>query len=157
MPIGIMGSKSLALLDCIEVKGDSGTRNEKKRIILCCFLPPRWNTLRFTQATVLKPGVWKTQKSGSATGTGTATGTGEINEWFKLGSMIDINTPPPLSAFLARWMTIRWDWGWDGALIIQNIFDFVCRSRQYRAIAWNVSSRCENLSLLWVLQHRATK
>ena len=34
-------------------------------------------------------------------------GTGEINEWFKLGSMIDINTPPPLSAFLARWMTIR--------------------------------------------------
>ena len=34
------------------------------------------------------------------------TGTGEINEWFKLGSMIDINTPP-FSAFLARWMTIR--------------------------------------------------
>ena len=38
---------------------------------------------------------------------GTGTGTGEINEWFKLGSMIDINTPPLLSAFLARWMTIR--------------------------------------------------
>ena len=38
---------------------------------------------------------------------GTGTGTGEINEWFKLGSMIDINTPPPLSAFFARWMTIR--------------------------------------------------
>ena len=28
----------------------------------------------------------------SGTGTGTGTGTGEINEWFKLGSMIDINT-----------------------------------------------------------------
>ena len=40
---------------------------------------------------------------------GTGTGNGEINEWFKLGSMIDINTPPPLAAFLARWMTIRWD------------------------------------------------
>ena len=39
-------------------------------------------------------------------GTGTGTGTGEINEWFKLGSMININTPP-FSAFLARWMTIR--------------------------------------------------
>ena len=90
-------------------------------------------------------------------GTGTGTGTGEINEWFKLGSMIDINTPPPLSAFLARWMTIRWNWVWDGALIIQNIFDFVCRSRQYWAIAWNVSSTCENLSLLWVLLNRATK
>ena len=59
----------------------------------------------------------------SGTGTGTGTGTGEINEWFKLGSMIDINTPPLLSAFLARWMTIRWDYVWDGALIIQNIFD----------------------------------
>ena len=42
----------------------------------------------------------------SGTGTGTGTGTGEINEWFKLESMIDINTLPPLSAFLARWMTI---------------------------------------------------
>ena len=29
------------------------------------------------------------------------------NEWFKLGSMIDINTPPPFSAFLARWMMIN--------------------------------------------------
>ena len=38
---------------------------------------------------------------------GTGTGTGEINEWFKLGSMIDINTPPPFSVFLVRWMTIR--------------------------------------------------
>ena len=45
----------------------------------------------------------------SGTGTGTGTGTGEINEWFKLGSMIDINTPPPFSTFLARWMTIRGD------------------------------------------------
>ena len=32
---------------------------------------------------------------------------GEINECFKLGSMIHIKTPPPFSAFLARWMTIR--------------------------------------------------
>ena len=31
---------------------------------------------------------------------GTGTGTEEIKEWFKLGSMIDINTPPLLSAFL---------------------------------------------------------
>ena len=43
----------------------------------------------------------------SGTGTGTGTGTGEINEWFKLGSMIDINTPPPFFAFFARWMMIR--------------------------------------------------
>ena len=54
-------------------------------------------------------GVWKTRKSGSGTGTGTGNGTGigEINECFKLGSMIHIKTPPPFSAFLARWMTIR--------------------------------------------------
>ena len=35
MPIGIIGSKNLALLDCIEVQGDSATRNEKKRINVC--------------------------------------------------------------------------------------------------------------------------
>ena len=35
MPIGIMGSGSLAMLDCIEVQGDSATRNEKKRIHVC--------------------------------------------------------------------------------------------------------------------------
>ena len=46
-------------------------------------------------------------ESGSGSGTGTGTGIGEINECFKLGSMIDINTPPPFSAFLARWMVIR--------------------------------------------------
>ena len=38
---------------------------------------------------------------------GTGTGIGEINECFKLGSMIHIKTPPPFSVFLARWMTIR--------------------------------------------------
>ena len=32
---------------------------------------------------------------------------GEINEWFKLGSMIDNNTRPPFSAFFARWMMIH--------------------------------------------------
>ena len=69
-------------------------------------------------------GVWKTRKSV------TGTGTGEINEWFKLRSMIDINTPPPFSAFLARLMMTRGDWVWDDALIIQNIFAYVCRSRQ---------------------------
>lgn len=31
----------------------------------------------------------------------------QINEWFKLGGMIDINTPHPFSAFLARWMAIH--------------------------------------------------
>ena len=40
-------------------------------------------------------------------GTGTGTGTGNLNEWFKLGSATDISTPPPFSAFLARWMIIR--------------------------------------------------
>ena len=29
-------------------------------------------------------------------------GTRQINEWFKLRNMIDINTPPPFSAFLTR-------------------------------------------------------
>ena len=84
-------------------------------------------------------------------------GTGQINECFKLGSMTDINTPSTFSAFLARWMMVRGDWVWDDALIIQNIFAFVCRSRQYRAIAWNVSSTCENLSLLWLLLHGSRK
>ena len=62
------------------------------------------------------------------------TGTGEINECFKLGSMININTPPPFSTFLARWMMVLGDWVWDDALIIQNIFAYVCRSRQHRGI-----------------------
>ena len=36
----------------IEVQGDSATRNENERILVCAeFLPQRWNTLRFTQAT----------------------------------------------------------------------------------------------------------
>ena len=34
------------------------------------------------------------------------TGTGQINECFKLGSVIRINTSPPFSTFLARWMMI---------------------------------------------------
>ena len=51
------------------------------------------------------PGVWKSRKSGSGTGTGT----GEINECFKLGSMININTPPPFSTFFARWMMVLGD------------------------------------------------
>ena len=45
--------------------------------------------------------------TGTGTGTGNGTGIGEINECFKLGSMIHIKTPPPFSAFLARWMMIR--------------------------------------------------
>ena len=46
-------------------------------------------------------------ESGTGTGNGNGTGIGEINECFKLGSMIHIKTPPPFSAFLARWMMIR--------------------------------------------------
>ena len=71
---------------------------------------------------------------------GTGTRTGEINECFKLGSMININTTFPFSTFLARWMMVLGDWVWDDALIIQNIFAYVCRSRQHRGIGWNVSS-----------------
>ena len=33
-------------------------------------------------------------------------GTRQINEWFKLRNIIDINTPPPFSAFLVKWMII---------------------------------------------------
>ena len=40
---------------------------------------------------------------------GIGTGTMEINECFKLGSMININTPPLLSTFLARWMMVLGD------------------------------------------------
>ena len=46
-------------------------------------------------------------ESGTGTGPGPGNGIGEINECFKLGIMIHIKTPPPFSAFLARWMTIR--------------------------------------------------
>ena len=45
-------------------------------------------------------------ESGTGTGTETGTGIGEINECFKLGSIIHIKIPPAFSAFLARWMTI---------------------------------------------------
>ena len=51
MPIGIMGSKSLALLDWAS-RRFSNKEQEKMKPCLCCFLPPRWNTLGFTQATV---------------------------------------------------------------------------------------------------------
>ena len=51
MPIGIMGSKSLALLDCSS-RWFSNKERERTNMCLCCFLPLRWNTLRFTQATV---------------------------------------------------------------------------------------------------------
>ena len=71
-------------------------------------------------------GVWKTRKSGIRTG--------EINECFKLGSMININTPPPFSTFLARWMMVLGDWVWDDALIIQSILAYVCRPWQHRGI-----------------------
>ena len=50
-------------------------------------------------------GVWKTRKSGS--GGGNENGNGQMRECFKLGSMIGINSPPPFSVFVARWMMIR--------------------------------------------------
>ena len=51
MPIGIMGSKSLALLD----RGSrrfSNKERERMNTCLCCFLSPRWITSRFTQVSV---------------------------------------------------------------------------------------------------------
>ena len=51
MPISIVGSKSLALLYWGSRRFSNKGR-EKTNTCLCCFLPPRWNTLRFTQATV---------------------------------------------------------------------------------------------------------
>ena len=36
--------------------------------------------------------------------------------------------------------SFQWDWVWDDALIIQNIFAFASRSWQHRGIDWNVSS-----------------
>ena len=51
MPIGFMGSMSLSLLDwCSRRFGNK--KRERTNTCLCCFLPPRWNTLRLTQATV---------------------------------------------------------------------------------------------------------
>ena len=67
-----------------------------------------WNAQTFLQKFLWrvygKPG---NLESGTGTGTGTGTRIGEINECFKLGSMSDIKTPPPFSAFLARWMMTR--------------------------------------------------
>ena len=51
MPIGIMGSKSLALFDWGS-RWFSNKERERTNAALCCFLPSRWNTLRFTQAAV---------------------------------------------------------------------------------------------------------
>ena len=48
MPIGIMGSKSLRFGS----RWFSNKERERTNTCLGCFLPPRWNTLRFTQATV---------------------------------------------------------------------------------------------------------
>ena len=39
-------------------------------------------------------------------GTGTGTGTGQINECFKLGGVIRINSTPPYSTFITTWMMI---------------------------------------------------
>ena len=50
MPIGIMGSKSFSWLR-FKVIQQQGKRNNEYAY-LCCFLPPRWNTWRFTQAPV---------------------------------------------------------------------------------------------------------
>ena len=51
MSIGIMGSKSLVLLDWGS-RRISNKERERTNTCLCCFLHPRWSTLRFTQATV---------------------------------------------------------------------------------------------------------
>ena len=51
MPIGIMGSKSLGLLDWGS-RQFSNKEREKTNTCLCCFLLQHWNTLTFTQATV---------------------------------------------------------------------------------------------------------
>ena len=48
MPIGIMGNKS-----CLTFKAIQQQRRRKNEYMcLCCFLPPRWNTVRFAQATI---------------------------------------------------------------------------------------------------------
>ena len=97
--------------------------------------------------------VWKTQKSG--------TRTRKINECFKYGNMIDINPTPPFSAFLPRspfkkrykykelttYHSFQLNWVSDDALIIQNIFAFVCRSRQTTRELVEMWV-CENLTLL---------
>ena len=53
MPIGIMSSKSLTLLDW-GLRRFSNKEWERMKTcgFFCCFLTPRWNTLRFAQATV---------------------------------------------------------------------------------------------------------
>ena len=50
MPIGIMGSTSLALLDWLS-RWFSDKERERTNTRLCCLIPQRWNTLSFTQAT----------------------------------------------------------------------------------------------------------
>ena len=51
MPICILGSKSLSMLDW-DSRQFSNKERERKNTCLCCFHLPRWHTLRFTQATV---------------------------------------------------------------------------------------------------------
>jgi len=53
---------------------------------------------------------YEKQKSGirnQESESGNGTGTGRMVEWFRLGGVIDVNTPPPFFAFLARWMMIH--------------------------------------------------
>ena len=53
-----------------------------------------------------KSGIWNPELE-SGSGNRTRMGIGQINKCFRLGTMIHINTPPPFSAFLARWMMMR--------------------------------------------------
>ena len=91
-------------------------------------------------------------------GTGTRTRTRQMNEWFKLGSMIDINTPPPFFLHASQ------DGGWytepfwkkryeykehsnhsfrlNDVLIIQNIFAFFYRSRNQSCLRGNHNWKC---------------
>ena len=78
-------------MPCIIDKWKMCTSGEQMKFVHCFII----NVGMLSQ-----PEVWKTRKSGSGSGTGT----GQINECFKLGSVIRINTPPPVSTFLARWM-----------------------------------------------------
>ena len=50
--IGIMGSKSLVLLDWGTRWFSNKKREKKESARFCRFLPPRWNTSSFNQATV---------------------------------------------------------------------------------------------------------
>ena len=47
--------------------------------------------------------------TGTGTGTGNGTGFGEINDCFKLGSMIHIKTPPPFSSLPRKMDDDTWN------------------------------------------------